>query len=928
MSSSCDLLEFIPALIGYIDTAGVYRRMSRAYESWCGLRREEWLNHHVTEVVVRCFGEDYAREALPRFQRALAGEETGFEGWQDIGGQRRRVAVTYTPDRSPDGTVAGVLVMVTDLSALQQAETRAATSEERLQLAAEFSNMGLWDREFASGELLWNPASFRVMGFDESQPAPNISELYARMHGDDRPRHLAILEEAIRTRKPFQTEFRMLGNNGEWNWIHSRGRFIFDKCGQPIRSLGVHFDITGEKRAADRLVKQNRLIDSILESTTDGVFMLDREWRFTYLNSRANSILADGRDLLGSCVWEAFPHALASRFGRCYSRTMREGTATHLEEYYSESFNRWFEVHAYPTETGLVSFFRDVTERREAREALRVREEAIAAAPVGITIAEFNPEADYPLVYVNPSFERLTGYTSAEILGKNCRFLQGPRTGPAACAQIREAVTSGMAGKFVVRNYRKDGSEFLNELQLSPVRNEEGGITHLVGIQTDVTERMAARKRLTRQAQTDPLTGMPNRSYFLESLRQALRQADHDASNPVAVIYLDIDGFKYVNERLGHQGGDRFLKKIASRIRSSVRGSDLAARLGGDEFVILVSGFADPASLERLIARVMARIAAPIHLSGRDMVITASAGYACTPGDATEAEDLMRKADLAMYNAKSECRSSWKAFKPSMEQSNENFLEISAGLRDALKRNEFRLVYQPRIDARTGGIHAMEALIRWQHPERGLLGPATFIPIAEETGLISQVGQWVVEETVRQLQEWRAAGYRLVPVSVNVSAAQFRNPGFSEAVATVLRRANLPGTLLEVEITESVLMDEALSSEALSGLRGLGVRIAIDDFGTAYSGLSYLQRFSVDVLKIDRGFTCRIHESSTAAAICQSILQLAQRLQLTSVAEGVEMAEQGRLLTEWGCDQLQGYYFSHPVPPDALQLQEEMTRET
>ena len=500
-----------------------------------------------------------------------------------------------------------------------------------------------------------------------------------------------------------------------------------------------------------------------------------------------------------------------------------------------------------------------------------------------------------------------------------------PGTASTARSRIREAVASGAGGRFILRNYRKDGSEFLNELQLSPVRDVEGRVTHLVGIQTDVTDRVEARKRLTRQAQTDALTGLANRAAFREALRQNLRQAEPDSAPPTALIYLDLDGLKHVNERLGHQGGDRFLKKMGSRIRASVRGVDMVARIGGDEFAVLVTGFADRAAIEGLIERVLARIAAPVQVNGREMVVTASAGYACAPEDASDAEDLLRKADLAMFNAKRERKDSWKAYKPSMEMSNADFLEIAAGLREALKRSEFRLHYQPRIEAGTGKLRAMEALIRWQHPERGLIGPATFIPIAEETGLILQVGQWVIQETARQLAAWREGGYRLVPVSVNVSAAQFRDRGFPEAVAAVLRETGMAANLLEIEITESVLMDEALSTEALSSLRNLGIRIAIDDFGTAYSGLHYLQRFPVDLLKIDRSFTRHIHESPTAAAICQSILELARKLHLTTVAEGVELAEQASLLTEWGCDELQGYYFSAATP--AEDVQERMTKQ-
>ncbi len=918
MLPDSELIDQIPALVAYIDASGMYRRMNRAWEQWAGVERGQLLGRHAFDVLAELFGKAYAREALPHLQHALQGEAASFEGACFANGQMRRAAIRYTPDRDEQGVVRGVMVLAMEVGEPQHTDERARIQEERLQMAAEFSNMGIWDRNLATNELTWNEASFRVMGFEDQDQAPSVDELYSRIHPEDRVRHKDIIETARRQRTAFQSEFRLRKNDGQWIWIHSRGRFVLDANGEPVHALGVHFDITEQKLAAERAIKQARLIDSILESTTDGVFMLDMNWRFTYLNSRAKAAIGMG-ELAGKNVWDVFPHAQATRFGECYSRTMLERVPTDFEEFYPEPLNRWYEVHAYPTETGLVAFFRDVSERKRAGEVLRLHQQTISAVPVGICIAEFDSEADFPLVYVNPAFEELTGYSRDEVLGRNCRFLQGPGTREEDRSQIRAAIHAGKPVKAILRNYRKDGTDFLNELQISPVQNKEGRVTHLVGIQNDVTELIAARDRLTYQAQFDALTGLPNRYFFFESLRQALRQASRHAGTELAVIYLDVDNLKYVNERLGHIGGDKFLKKIGARIRAEIRESDIAARLSGDEFAVLATEFATTQDIERLIERILAAIAAPVQVGRREVVVTASAGYACAPRDATDAEELLRKADLAMFTAKRECKNSWKSYRASMDVSNEKFIDVASGLREALKRNEFVLHYQARVNAGTGSVEAMEALIRWKHPARGLISPGSFIPVAEETGLILPIGQWVIEEALGQIQRWRQAGLRVVPVAVNVSAAQFRSPGFVQTVAGALQAASVPGGLLEMEVTESVLMDEQVSSDTLAALRRMGIRIAIDDFGTAYSGLSYLQRFSVDVLKIDRGFTMSIHEAQTAATICQSILQLAQRLDLTTVAEGVELPEQARLLQEWGCDQLQGFYFGYPMPADSIE---------
>lgn len=914
---AADLLEIIPALVAYVDVTGVYRQMSQAYERWCGIRREDYLGRHYEEILPQLFGTDYLHLAAPRLQQAFHGEMVGFETRILNNQTPRDVKITYTPDRDETGAVRGVLVLVSDISDLKQAEERVKTSEERLRLAADASNMGFWDLDLVTNELTWSPVCYRVLCFDDRRTPPTSEEFFARVHPEDRETRASAFAAAQSAGQPYKSEYRIRRADGSWQWIYSCGHFIFNSTGEAVRALGVVFDITERKSAEQLAIEQSQRIDQILESTTDGVFMLDREWRFTYLNCRAKKFLSGAQELLGANLWDAFPFAETSRFGECYRRTMYERVQTSVEAFYPEPLCRWFEVHAFPSEEGMVGFFRDVTERRESSAALHLQEQAIDAVPVGISIAQYDPPGDFPLVYVNPAFEQITGYPKSEILGRNCRFLQGPGTHESSLAPIRGAIEQGESAKVIVLNYRKDGSEFLNELQVSPVRNQTGEITHIVGIQNDVTDRILAGERLNHQAQYDTLTGIPNRYLFLELLKQAIKLANRKKVRELALVYLGVDNLKHVNERFGHQGGDRILKQIGNRISSAIRESDIAARIGGDEFVLLFTDYADRRQIEKLIERVLKRISAPFRISGRELIVTASAGYAVAPEDAADSEDLLRKADLAMLCAKRECKATWRAYRPAMDSGHTALLDIAAGLRQALKRDEFLLMYQPRIDARTNRLHSLEALIRWQHPERGLIFPAEFIPVAEETGIIIEIGQWVILEALRQIGAWRAQGCSVVPVSVNVSAAQFRNPAFPDFVVNALEDAQVSPDLLEIELTESIFMDEGVSNELLTALRNIGVRIAIDDFGTGYSGLRYLQRFSVDILKIDRVFTKSIGHSSTAASICRSILQLAQELRLIAVAEGVESAQQATLLQQWGCDQLQGYHFGYPVPADA-----------
>lgn len=440
----------------------------------------------------------------------------------------------------------------------------------------------------------------------------------------------------------------------------------------------------------------------------------------------------------------------------------------------------------------------------------------------------------------------------------------------------------------------------------------------MVAIHNDVTEITDTRQRLARQALYDALTGIPNRYLFIDRLQEAIAAAQRTGER-LAVIYIDIDNLKHVNDSLGHVQGDRLLKEVATRISACTLEHSSLARLGGDEFALFCTGYRDQAELERLMSRIVQRVAQPMELDGKEWIVTGSAGYALFPEHGTNADDLLRMADLAMYSAKRETKNSWHAYHPGLDHGRNRHLDIASGLRRAVAEDEFFLLYQPRIDSRTGKLKCMEALIRWNHPDMGVLLPAQFILTAEETGMIREIGLWVIQEAIRQNQQWRREGRAAVPISVNVSPVQFRSPHFAASVMQLLRDAGLPPSLLELEVTESLLMDESISGEPLKHLRQSGVRISIDDFGTGYSGLGYLTRFSVDTLKVDRSFTQNICNLPGAAAICESILQLARKLNLTTVAEGVEQDAQANLLRNWGCSELQGYYFGRPMPATQIE---------
>ena len=424
--------------------------------------------------------------------------------------------------------------------------------------------------------------------------------------------------------------------------------------------------------------------------------------------------------------------------------------------------------------------------------------------------------------------------------------------------------------------------------------------------------------QLQHVATHDALTGLPNRLLLADRLNQAIAQAQRHQDR-FAVFLVDLDRFKAINDSLGHLAGDAMLKEVARRLAAALRKADTLARMGGDEFVLILNEITHSEDLEIIAAKVLAHIARPMKLSDLELHASASIGISIYPSDGGNAETLLQHADAAMYQAKKSGRNVYRLFTPEMNAFARERLELENGLRRALVQHEFILHYQPKVDVRTGSIDSAEALIRWQHPTYGLMAPTDFIPLAEETGLIIPIGEWVLNEACRQAQSWRASGLRPLRVAVNLSAQQFRQKKLVDVVGASLRAASLEPRYLELELTESTVMHDAEQSiQILRELSTLGVRISVDDFGTGYSSLSYLRRLPLDKLKIDRTFIRELATSRDDAAIVRAIVSLAHNLRIKVIAEGVETPDQLAYLREAGCDQYQGYHYSAPIPNDAF----------
>lgn len=546
-------------------------------------------------------------------------------------------------------------------------------------------------------------------------------------------------------------------------------------------------------------------------------------------------------------------------------------------------------------------------------EQLQLHQAAVASSSDGIVICDAGL-GDLPMVYVNPAFERMTGYASADVLGKNCRFLQASDRDQSGIQKMKLALAARRDVDVVIRNYRQDGSMFWNSLRIAPVRNGKGDVTHFVGIQTDITNRVESEQELARFANYDWLTGLPNRKLLEDRISQAIERAQRDRSE-FAVAFIDLDNFKVFNDSIGHAAGDKILVSVAKRLSQVVRAQDTVSRLGGDEFVVVFEGLGDAPELREVLGRLRYALEDPISLEGQDYFIAASIGISLFPRDGETVQSLIQRADIAMYRAKSDGRGVVRTYEPSFDNGLIERLELTNALRKGLANKEFELHYQPKVDAVSGALCGFEALVRWRRPIQGLVSPLQFIPLAEQTGFIVLLGRWVLEEACSQLQKWRLDERFDVPVAVNVSGIQFRQDDLAATISHVLARTGLPADRLHIEITESVMIEGQESlHRALSQIRERGVSIALDDFGTGYSSLSYLKRFPIDYVKIDRSFVRDITTDPADAAICSAIVAMAHRIGMKVIAEGVETVEQMEFLRKEQCDQLQGYLIGAPKP--------------
>lgn len=671
-------------------------------------------------------------------------------------------------------------------------------------------------------------------------------------------------------------------------------------------------------RLLNQTVRENTRNRIYLQRASDGICIVDANGKLIEVNNSLCNLLGYERhELLDMHVtgWYRSHVPEAGRqdtFGKLLATPTPSTIETRLARKNAELIDVEINVIGFDLDSHryLYTSVRDISERNKASEALRLYANIFNHSGEAIMVTDH----ENCIVTINPAFTQLTGYSLEEVQGRNPSILASGTTSGGTYQEMWRSLQANGFWQGELWDKRKDGAIYPKWAAISVIRNERGEISHYIASFTDVSERKAAEERIQYLAHHDALTGLLNRYNLENRLDQSLLSAQRDKEQ-VAVMFIDMDRFKIVNDTLGHHVGDQLLIQVARRLRAAVRDSDIVARLGGDEFVVVLTGMSATIDVVPVAQKILQSIGEAYNIEGNVLQSTPSIGISIFPDDGSDSTTLMKNADTAMYHAKDQGRNNIQFFTPGMNAVVSERLILERDLRAALQGDQLMLHYQPQVRTEDGRTHSMEALARWRHPTRGQIPPDKFIPVAEDSGLIEALGTWVLNEACRQLTAWRADGIADIRVAVNLSAHQLLSPRLLESVSTILMRHGLSGDALELEVTESAAMKEPEQAiNQLQALRMLGIRLSIDDFGTGYSSLAYLKLLPIQSLKLDRTFVRDIETDSNDAAISVATVALAHSLGLQVVAEGVETEGQRDFLKRQGCDLMQGYLFGKPEP--------------
>jgi diguanylate cyclase (GGDEF)-like protein/PAS domain S-box-containing protein len=865
-------------------------------------------------------------------------------------GSVRKIADSCAPIRDAKGRVIGSVLVFRDVTAEYEARERITQANIRLkQSRDEIQQSESKFREIAETihEVFFvcdadcrtlhyvSPAYEEVWGRSCASAYKDARSFADAIVPEDRARVFAAVEKM--TESGYDEKYRITRPDGTMRWIHARGFCVRDGDGQVQRVVGLAADVTNEHKAMELILSKTALLEAQSETSPDGMLVVNADRRRILSNKRIFELFNVPQDI-ADCTDDAalhnhivsqtkYPDAFLEKILHLYD---------HIEEKSSDEIELkngmildWYSSPVLGKDGkyyGRIWLFRDITQQKQAAEEMRKLSQVAEQIPNSVVISDLAGN----MVYVNAAFTKLYEYTPDEVLGKNPRMLNSGLTSPETYTEMWGALTAGREWHGELQDQSKGGELVWQLVNICPLRDSAGKTTHYVTVMENITARKTMENELRTAALTDKLTGLPNRALICDRLQHAVLRFRRNNALHFAVLFLDIDRFKTINDSLGHDFGDLMFKEGAQRLRSALRcgdsvsrsaSQDVAARLGGDEFVILLDSVASPDHAILVADRLIGNLSKPYRFGQTEVCTTVSIGVVTSINAEYTAEEVLRDADTAMYEAKLAGKGRCVLFDASMHQRVQNRLDIENDLRSAIEARQVFLMYQPIVSLKTGRIEGVEALVRWNHPRRGMLLPGEFVPIAEETGLIIPLGDWVLREACGQFACWRdqLGGSCPPSISVNLSRHQLLLSDLPQTLKQVLTTNGMTPDCLHLEITEGALMkDLAATIQMLTVIKKIGVKLEIDDFGTGYSSLACLRQFPIDVLKIDRSFVTNLNRGQDFVALVQTISQLARNLRIVVVAEGIETVQQMSTLQSLKCDLGQGYLFSKPMTPDEI----------
>ena len=822
------------------------------------------------------------------------------------------------PLRDADGKIYALCGISTDISERKLVEKRLQESELRWKFALEGGGDGVWDWDLQGGQVYLSPKCVQILGFGKQDSKNNYRNWQATIHPEDLGKMTEDLQAHLNAEtERFSNEHRIKLSDGQWRWILTRGVVIGrDENGKAIRMIGTQTDISERKQM------QWLQLAKIVDGSPEAMLLVSENGLIKLANAPAAKIFAYPLEaLIGLDVDELVPKAARGEHMQRRAEFMQENKARPMSASRSLTGLRR-DGQEFPVEISLTPIdidnqrativsVLDISERKRVEHDMQLMSMIHQAIGEAVMVAD----ASNHIIAINEAFTRLTGYSEQEVLGKSTDLLKSGLHGPDFYQTMWHSLTQTGHWQGEIWNKRKNGDIYHEWLVINTIYGRNGEVERRVAMFSEITEQKQIEQKIWLQANFDPLTKLSNRCMFQDRLNQELKKAQRDGKN-LALMLLDLDRFKEINDTLGHGVGDILLQEAAKRIVACVRLVDTVSRLGGDEFTVILGELESENSADRVAQAIVQKLAEPFDLGDERVYISASIGITFYPQDAQESEQLIKNADQAMYAAKQQGRNRYSFFTDEMEKAAQNRMRMVADLRQAVVNQEFVLFYQPIMDLNNGSLLKAEALIRWQHPQRGMVSPAEFIPLAEETGLIIDIGDWVFRTAVQQVAEWRQRFQPDFKISINQSPVQFDKQSIDGLHwIDYLHDMGLSGQSLVVEITEGLLLDakETVQTQ-LYAYRDAGIQVALDDFGVGYSSLAYLKKFDIDFLKIDQSFTRNLAAGSSDLALCEAIIVMAHKLGLEVVAEGIETSEQMALLQAAGCDYAQGYLFARPLP--------------